>query len=62
MTSGGGGGGREGGREGEREGGREGRGEVLMMSNKRARREVTSGAGSVEEALNEDDVQLCVSL
>lgn len=49
MTSGGG-------------GGREGRGEVLMMSNKRARREVTSGAGSVEEALNEDDVRLCVSL
>lgn len=45
-----------------RKGGREGRGEVLMMSNKRARREVTSGAGSMEEALNEDDVQLCVSL
>lgn len=57
MTSGGGGGGR---REGE--GGREGHREVLMMSNKRAQQEVTSGSGSVEEVLNEDDVQLCVSL
>lgn len=43
-----------------------------MMSNKRARRGVTSGAGSEEEqegkeeegeeALNEDGVRLCVSL
>lgn len=33
-----------------------------MMSNKQARREATSGAGSVQEVLNEDDVQLCVSL
>lgn len=33
-----------------------------MMSNKRAQREATSGAGSVEEVLNEDDVRLCVSL
>lgn len=54
MTSGGG--------EGGREEGREGCWEVLMMSNKRAWREVTSGAGSVEEALNENDVQLCLSL
>lgn len=32
-----------------------------MMSNKRAQQELTSGSGSVEEVLNEDDVQLCVS-
>lgn len=38
---------------------KEGRWEVLMMSNKCAWREVTSGAGSMEEVLNEDDVQLC---
>lgn len=53
-----------GGRRNKRDGGkgREGRWEVLTMSNKLAWREVTSGAGSVEEALNEAEVQLCVSL
>lgn len=33
-----------------------------MMCNKRAQRDVTSGAGSAEDALNDYDVQLCVSL
>lgn len=41
---------------------REGHGEEAMMSNKRAWREVTSGAGSVEESLNKADVQLCLLL
>lgn len=35
---------------------------MLVMSNKCTRQEGTCGAGRVEEVVNEDNVQLCVSL